>query len=146
MYSVVKRDGRIIEFDIGKISEAIQKAFAAVEPVLEEIDAMMEEAIDNFGRVMYSLAHSLAHWVLHAYYSFSSRIRQAITFDPHSAVRLATVVLIRVKLLTVTFLEHVHVYRAARLLRTQDRGTGENSDSDNIKNIILRSYISVESL
>ena len=95
---------------------------------------------------MYSLAHSLAHWVLHAYYSFRSRIRQAITFDPHSAVRLATVVLIRVKLLTVTFLEHAHVYRAARLLRTQDRGTGENSDSDNIKNIILRSYISVESL
>ena len=102
MYSVVKRDGRIIDFDLGKISEAIQKAFAAVEPVLEEIDAMMEEAIDNFGRV--------------------------------------------VKLLTVTFLEHAHVYRAARLLRTQDRGTGENSDSDNIKNIILRSYISVESL
>ena len=42
MYSVVKRDGRIIDFDLGKISEAIQKAFAAVEPVLEEIDAMME--------------------------------------------------------------------------------------------------------
>ena len=146
MYSVVKRDGRIIEFNIEKISEAIRKAFAAVEPVLEEIDAMMEEAIDNFGRIVYSLAHSLAHWVLHAYYSFRSRIRQAITFDPRSAVRLATVVLIRVKLLTVTFLEHVHVYRAARLLRTQDRGTGENSDSDNIKNIILRSYISVESL
>ena len=146
MYSVVKRDGRIIEFNIEKISEAIQKAFAAVEPVLEEIDAMVEETVDNFGRVMYSLAHSLAHWVLHAYYSFSSRIRQAITFDPRSAVRLATVVLIRVKLLTVTFLEHAHVYRAARLLRTQDRGTGENSDSDNIKNIILRSYISVESL
>lgn len=146
MYSVVKRDGRIIEFNIEKISEAIQKAFAALEPVLEEIDAMVEEAVDNFGRVVYSLAHSLAHWVLHAYYSFRSRIRQAITFDPRSAVRLATVVLIRVKLLTVTFLEHVHVYRAARLLRTQDRGTGENSDSDNIKNIILRSYISVESL
>lgn len=141
MYSVVKRDGRIIDFDLGKISEAIQKAFAAVEPVLEEIDAMVEEAVDNFGRVMYSLAHSLAHWVLHAYYSFRSRIRQAITFDPRSAVRLATVVLIRVKLLTVTFLEHAHVYRAARLLRTQDRGTGENSDSDNIKNIILRNRI-----
>ena len=146
MYSVVKRDGRIIEFNIEKISEAIQKAFATVEPVLEEIDAMVEEAVDNFGRGMYSLAHSLAHWVLHAYYSFRSRIRQAITFDPRIAVRLATVVLIRVKLLTVTFLEHAHVYRAARLLRTQDRGTGENSDSDNIKNIILRSYISVESL
>ena len=146
MYSVVKRDGRIIEFDVGKICEAIQKAFDALEPVLEEIDAMVEEAIDNLGRTMYSLAHSLAHWVLHAYFNFRSRIRQAITFDPRSAVRLATVVLIRVKLLTVTFLEHAHVYRAARLLRTQDRGTGENSDSDNIKNIILRSYISVESL
>lgn len=145
MYSVVKRDGRIIEFDIKKISEAILKAFEALEPVLEEIDAVVEEAIDNLGRAMYSLAHSLAHWVLHAYYDITSRIRQAITYDPCSAVRLAIAVQIRVRLLTVSFLEHAHVYRAARLLRTQDRGTDDNSDSDIIDKR-FRSYISVESL
>lgn len=31
MYQVIKRDGKISEFDIAKISNAIQKAFDAVE-------------------------------------------------------------------------------------------------------------------
>ena len=145
MYSVIKKDGRVIEFDIGKISEAIQKAFAAVEPVPERIDAMVEEAVDNLGRVMYSIAHSLAHWVLHVYFSLTSRIIEAITFDPCNAARLAIAVQIRVRLLTVSFLEHAYVCRVAHLLRTQDRGTDENSDSDKIDNK-LRNYILVESL
>ncbi len=143
MFSVVKRDGRVIEFDISKIREAILKAFEALEPALEEFDEMVEEAIGNFGRAMYTFAHSLAHWVLHAFFEFTSRIRQAITFDPHSAVRLAAVICIRVKLLTASFLEHVHVYRAARLFRTQDRGVDDNSDSDMI-DIKFRNYIPVD--
>ena len=130
MYSVVKRDGRIVEFDIGKICEAITKAFESLQPVIEEIDEMVEEAIGNLGRAMYTFAHSLAHWVLQTFYTVTSRIREAICYDPYSAVRLALAVRIRVKILTVSFLEHAHVYRAARLLRTQDRGDDENSDSD----------------
>ncbi len=127
---IIKRDGSVIEFDVSKIREAISKTFEALEPVIEEIDAMVEEAIDNLGRAMYTFAHSLAHWVLHTFYAVTSRIREAICFDPSSAVRLALTVRIRVKILTVSFLEHAHVYRAACLLRTQDRGDDENSDSD----------------
>ena len=31
MYKVIKRDGKVCEFDIAKISEAIRKAFESVE-------------------------------------------------------------------------------------------------------------------
>ena len=132
MYSVVKRDGRIVEFNISKISEAILKAFEALQSELEEIHEIVEEAIDNFSIGLYTLAHSLAHWVLHTFYLVTSRISKAICFDPYNAVRLAIVIRIRVRLLTASFLEHAHVYRVACLLRTQDRGGEENSDSDNI--------------
>ena len=40
MYQVVKRDGRIVDFDISKISAAIQKAFEAVHAIDREIDAL----------------------------------------------------------------------------------------------------------
>ena len=31
MYQVVKRDGKVVDFDLSKISAAIQKAFEATE-------------------------------------------------------------------------------------------------------------------
>ena len=40
MYQVVKRDGHIVDFDISKISAAIQKAFEAVHAIDREIDAL----------------------------------------------------------------------------------------------------------
>ena len=40
MYQVVKRDGRIVDFDISKIAAAIQKAYEAVHTIDEEIDAL----------------------------------------------------------------------------------------------------------
>lgn len=146
MYSVVKKDGRVVEFNIGRISGAILKAFEALEPVFEELDEMIEEIIGNFEKGLYTFAHSLAHWVFHTFSVISARIRTAICFDSYSAVRLAIVICIRVKLLTASFLEYAHAYRAAWLFRIQDRGVDDNSNSDNIKNIIHHSYISVESL
>ena len=145
MYSVVKRDGRIIEFDKWKISEAMQKAFDALEPKLEELDEMMGEVIGNFRRGLYTLAHSLAHWVFRTFYFFAGRIKTAICFDSYIAVRLAVVICSRVKLLTASFREHAHVYRAVRLFRAQDRGVDDNSDSD-IIDYKLHSYILVGSL
>ena len=40
MYQVVKRDGRIVDFDISMIAAAIQKAYEAVHTIDEEIDAL----------------------------------------------------------------------------------------------------------
>lgn len=130
MCSVVIKEGRTVEFDVSKICEAVQKAYETLESVFDEIDEMVEEAIDNLGRLLYSFAHSLAHWLLHAYAVFTSRIKKAICFDPYSAIRLTAIIFIRVKLLTVSILGYIHVYRVARLLRTQDRGSDESSDSD----------------
>ena len=43
MYQVVKRDGRIVDFDISKISAAIQKAFEAVHAIDREIKERRRE-------------------------------------------------------------------------------------------------------
>ena len=43
MYQVIKRDGRIVSFDISKIAIAIEKAFEAVH----EIDAISRSVLDE---------------------------------------------------------------------------------------------------
>ena len=135
MYSAVKRGGVILEFDIKKISEAILKASETLEAVFEEVEKEVTDAIDNIGRAMSISAHSLAHWLFHTFYQFTSRIRAAICFDPYSAVRLAILVKIRVKLLTAAFLMYARVQRIGNLLRTQDRSGEDNSDSDDIDSL-----------
>ena len=126
MYSVVKRDGSIIEFDKWKISEAMQKAFDALEPKLEELDEMMGEVIGNFRRGLYTLAYSLAHWVFRTFYFFAGRIKTAICFDSYIAVRLAVVdlkktffakhgVAVFLSFHTGSYLDHIET-AAARLL------------------------------
>ena len=129
MCSVLKRDGRTVEFDVSKIENAIAKAFLALEHVPDIIDKMIEEAIDKFGRVAYIFERSLAYWRLRRFFRVTNRIKRAVRFELHSTACMATVIFIRVKLLTVSFLEHSHVYRAVWLLRTQNRGNDDNSDS-----------------
>ena len=40
VYQVIKRDGRLVSFDISKISAAIMKAFEATREIEHEIDAL----------------------------------------------------------------------------------------------------------
>lgn len=127
MYSVIKRDGMTVEFDISKINAAIEKAFEALEHIPEKIDLMIEEAL---AKVAYVLERSLAYWRLHRFFRVKNRIRNAFRFEFHSTAWMATVDFIRVKLLNVSFLEHSPVYRAVWLFRTQNRGNDDNSDSD----------------
>ena len=130
MCSVLIRDGRTVEFDISKIENAIAKAFLALEHVPDIIDKMIEEAIDKFGRVAYILERSLAYWRLRRFFRVTNRIRNAFRFEFHSTIWMTTIDFIRAKLLNVSFLEHSPVYRAVWLLRTQNRGNDDNSDSD----------------
>ncbi len=130
MFAVVKRDGRTVEFDTSKIYEAIHRAFEAVEQASEITDGMLEKIIGYFARTTRILAHSLEQWVLHIIYKISNRAGRTFCFNPQSSVLMAAAVCIRVKLLTTSFLEHAHVYRAVWLLRTQDRGVNDTSDSD----------------
>ena len=130
MFSVVKLCGRTVEFDTSKIYAAIQRAFEAVEQASEIMDGMLEKIIGCFKRTTRILADSLEQWVLHIVYKISNRVRGTFCFDPQSGVLMAAAVCIRVKLLTTSFLEHAHGYRAVWLLRTQDRGVNDISDSD----------------
>ena len=47
MYQVIKRDGRIVSFDISKIAIAIEKAFEAVHDIDDEIDAISRSVLDE---------------------------------------------------------------------------------------------------
>ena len=47
VYQVIKRDGRIVSFDISKIAAAIEKAFEAVHDIDDEIDAISRSALDE---------------------------------------------------------------------------------------------------
>jgi transcriptional regulator NrdR family protein len=130
MFEVVKRCGRTVEFDTSKISEAIHRACEAVEQASGIMDGMLEKIIGYFAKTTRILAHSLEQWVLHIVYKISNRVRRTFRFNPQSSVLMAAAVCIRAKLLTTSFLEHACVYRAVWLLRTQDRGVNDTSDSD----------------
>lgn len=128
MYSVIKRDGSTVEFDISKINKAIEKAFEALERIIpERIDLMIEEAL---AKAAFIFERSLAYWRLHRFFRVTNRIRNAFRFEFHSTIWMTTIDFIRAKLLNVSFLEHSPVYRAVWLLRTQNRGNDDNSDSD----------------
>jgi hypothetical protein len=129
VFEVIKLCGRTVEFDTSKINAAIQRAFEAVEQA-SEMDGMLEKIIGYFKRTTRILAGSLEQWVLHIIYKISNRVRGTVCFNPQSGVLMAAAICIRVKLLTTSFLEHAHVYRAVWLLRTQDRGVNDTSDSD----------------
>ena len=47
MYQVIKREGRIVSFDISKIAAAIEKAFEAVHDIDDEIDALSRSVLDE---------------------------------------------------------------------------------------------------
>lgn len=47
VYQVIKRDDRIVSFDISKIAIAIEKAFEAVHDIEDEIDAISRSVLDE---------------------------------------------------------------------------------------------------
>jgi len=47
VYQVIKRDSRIVSFDISKIAIAIEKAFEAVHDIDDEIDAISRSVLDE---------------------------------------------------------------------------------------------------
>ena len=47
MYQVVKRDGKIVDFNINKISAAITKAFEALEKAVSSVGDRSDRAACN---------------------------------------------------------------------------------------------------
>ena len=114
---------KVICFDISKICEAIMKAFESVEKIIEE-------AMENIKNALGTFAHVLAHWFLHAYHLATGRIRAALRYNPFYALYMEAVIRIKIKLHSCSYLEIAHAHQRENLIRIQDRGTDENSDSD----------------
>ena len=145
MVNVIRRrEGRIIEYDITKITDAITKAFIAVEGISE----MAEEVINSLTQIAISKAHSLAHWAFHTFFKIKSRIKKVVSHDPYMidwVDWLTTVISILVKILTTSFLEHAHVFREIWVNRSQDRSADDDSDSDANK-LVFTTIFLTESL
>ena len=56
MYQVLKRDGKVVDFDIAKISEAIKMAFDGTEGihVSFDVDAITPESAPGTGTIVHS--------------------------------------------------------------------------------------------
>ena len=121
MCQVIKRDGEVIAFDVCKICKAIQKAFESVEREIEESVEIITNALECF-------AHALAHWFLHAFHSVTRRAKAVLRYNLFFAHCMETVIRVKIKLLMVSYLENAHTHQ--KHVRTQDRGTKEDSNSD----------------
>lgn len=146
-YTVIRRSGEEVTFDISKIAAAITKAFEAIQPVIEEATRNLREAasaiadmveaytaplVSSFRQSAFTLFHSIAHFLTYCYYSFRDRILTAVTYDPLAAVYYSAILTARVKTYTLSYLGHVSVSRHSVLLRRQDRGSTDSvSDDDN---------------
>jgi len=139
MYSVIKRDGEVVEFDISKICEAIQKVFESIETIVEEV-------VENITNALGAFAHTLAHMFLHAFHHVAGAFRRVLTYNPAAMLQMAAIIRIKIKLLTASYLEHANVSRNEQLLRIQDRGSSEDPDSEIFSSIstIIDKSLSLE--
>lgn len=124
---IVTKGDSAIEFDTAKIYEAVCRA---MEDVMSEIEEAVKEAVERVGKALYSFAHSITHWLLHAYYSVTELVRRKNCFDLTATIRFEIFILVLVRFLAVSFLQYFHELLTACLKRIQDRGSSENSDSD----------------
>ena len=146
-YTVIRRSGEEVTFDISKIVAAITKALETIQPVIEEATRNLTEAasaiadmveaytaplVSSFRQSAYTLFHSIAHFLAYCYNSFRDRIITAVTYDPLAAIYYSAILTARVKTYTLTYLGHAPVSRHSVLLRRQDRGSTDSvSDDDN---------------
>ena len=146
-YTVIRRSGEEVIFDISKIAAAITKAFEAIQPVIEEATRNLTEAVtaiadmveeytaplmSGFRQSAFTLFHSIAQFLTYCYYSVRDRIITAVTYNPRAAAYYSASLIARVKVYTLTYLGHAPVPRHSVLLRRQDRGSTDSvSDDDN---------------
>lgn len=112
-----------ILMDMRRVREAIRRAY-------ESCKQELEKACGRIRDVMHLYSRTLGHLVLR----MLRRIRKQITakgrYDPHRSVRMEVILRVKVKLLTVSFLEHEHVAKTEQMLRTQDRNSDDDTYSD----------------
>ncbi len=134
-----------LSIDLRPISEAILKI---IDEVIQESEQALEEVVDSFGRSFFSIAHELGHlllhgcyalwhWLYHAYYSVVYRIHEAVQDRRTKAHAEILVQRVQISALESAMLQHAHTEKWIYLLRTQNRGAEESSDSDLIGGVYV---------
>ena len=146
---IVVRDGRRVAFNAHRISEAITAAFGTVGHAASGLlyalgDALVECAhnVSDYSargthrlfRFMYSIAHDLAHLLLHCLCAVATGIRMVETYDRESVEIQDSATDARMGALAAAFLGSVQPIRKGAMIRRQDRGSTEPvSEDDNRK-------------
>lgn len=124
----IRTYGGAVVFDRDKIEHAIHSAiFDWLAQIVEE---MVEEAIKRAETALYNISRSLIHRFFRALCSMPCQTVEVHDFSACYSIRLALEARGCVRLLTTTFLEYIHTLREICLIRVQDRGGNETSDSD----------------
>lgn len=101
--SITRSDGTTLEFDISKIIDALQKAF---EVIAERIQEMTQG--------FFTVAHDLAHLLMHFFRSFSGRkVTKKAVIRYICAVQLP---IANYKSFVISYLEHACVTRKLILI------------------------------
>ena len=119
---IIKRNGEEFVFDTSKIVKAVMKAvdlFAGVGGLINEI----VEAVE---RSFYAALHSVAHMILHGFYSVGRKIKKALHCPSYVVMCLVSAISACVKILSLVSGYVSCKTRAMYLLRTQDRGSSDS--------------------
>ena len=144
---IVVRDGRRVEFDTRRIIAAINAAYDTVgyaaRGLLGVLGDALVECMDRMGdcsaqgthrlfRFMFSIAHDLAHLLLHCFCMVATGIRTVETYDRDAVETQDAANDARMDALTATFLGSVQPIRKGAMIRRQNRGSTEPvSEDDN---------------
>ena len=144
---IVVRDGRRVEFDTRRIIAAINAAYDTVgyaaRGLLGVLGDALVECMDRMGdcsaqsthrlfRFMFSIAHDLAHLLLHGLCAVAAGIRKVETYDRDAVKIQDTANDARMDALATAFLGSVQPIRKGAMIRRQNRGSSDSvSEDDN---------------
>lgn len=109
-----------------EVIEALRNLHAAITVVEESI----AKATEKISSVLFRFSHTLYHYLLHRCYSFIAKKRDNRITYRRSAVLIMAEVNAYVARLTLRYLENLKMILRSRMLRSQDRGSSEETNND----------------
>jgi len=146
---IVSRDnGRRVEFNTYRISEAITAAFDTVGYTADRLLDVLGGALTEYThrlseywvtgtrrlfRFMFSVAHELAHLLLHCLCAVAAGMRIVETYDRDTVKYQDAAIAARMEALAATFLGSIQLIRKRAMIRRQERGsiTSVSEDDNN---------------
>ena len=150
---IVVSDGRRVVFNAHGISEAISAAFDTVgyaaSGLLDTLGGALVECAHRvcdysaqgthrLFRFMFSIAHDLAHLLLHCLCAVSAGVGTVETYDRDAVKNQDAAIYARMGALTATFLGSVQPIWKDAMIRRQNRGSSESVSEDDNRNEMYR--------